>query len=153
MISSQLCLLLWWFLIRVLSKIDAKCSPGCLASSCDRFLFNRYSKLMPNALLAALLLPMVVSCSIIIEIVAKRSPGVLFNAYSKMMRNTVKCSSGCLDSSCCSFLTNPYSQLISKALLAALLLPMVFFIKFSLKLLEHDLLATPLPPVVVSYSK
>ena len=44
----------WSFLIHFLYKYDPKCSSGCLASSCCRFLFNSYSKLLQNVPLAAL---------------------------------------------------------------------------------------------------
>ena len=77
-------LLLWWFPIQFLFKIDAKCtlgclgsvcsgSPiqflskndakcplGCLGSSCSGSLFNSYSKLMPNAPWAVVAPPAVV---------------------------------------------------------------------------------------------
>ena len=71
------CLLLWWFDIQFLFKInlkclvgclascggflfnsysiiDAKCSPGCLASYCGCYSFNLYSNLTQNAHLTAL---------------------------------------------------------------------------------------------------
>ena len=56
----------------ILFKIDAKCSLGCLGSSCGGSLFNFYSKLMPNAPWAALAPSVVVP---------------LFNSYQKMMPN------------------------------------------------------------------
>ena len=57
--------------VHSLFKIDAKFSPGCLASVCGfliQFLFNSYSKLMQMALQAALHPPAAVSYSIIIQI-------------------------------------------------------------------------------------
>ena len=60
-------LILWWFLIQFLFKIDAKCSLGCLGSSCGGCLFNPYSNLIQNALLATLPPPVVVSYSILIQ--------------------------------------------------------------------------------------
>ena len=65
------CLLLWWFLIQFLFKIDAKCSLGCLASSSGRFLFSSYSKLVQTDLLAALPPPVVVSYLILIRNLCK----------------------------------------------------------------------------------
>ena len=62
------CLLLWWFLIQSLFKIDAKCSSGCLAYSRGGFFLNSYSKLMQRAHLAALPPTVVVSYSIIFRI-------------------------------------------------------------------------------------
>ena len=89
------CLLLWSSLIQFLFKSDAKSSSGCLASSCGRFLFNSYSKMMQNPLLAALSPPVVVSYSLLNQIWYKilswrssfSSAHFLFNSYSKMMKN------------------------------------------------------------------
>ena len=36
---------LWWFPIQFLFKFDAKCSLGCLGSSCGSFLFNSLLKI------------------------------------------------------------------------------------------------------------
>ena len=66
----QLCLLLWWFIIKLFFKIDAK----CFASSCGGFSLNSCWRLMPNAFLAALSPP----CH-----------GFLLNSYSKVMQNAL----------------------------------------------------------------
>ena len=88
-------------LLNSYSIVDAKCSPGCLASSCGGFLFNFYSKLTQNAHLAASPPPVVVS---------------YFTSYSNLMQ---KCSSGCLASSRGGFLFNSYSNYMQNALLSA----------------------------------
>ena len=46
---------------------DATSLPGCLASSCDHFLFNSYSKLIQNHLLAALPPPVIIFYSSLIQ--------------------------------------------------------------------------------------
>ena len=105
------CLLLWWFLIQLIQfsfKIDAKCCSGCLASSCGGFLFNSYSKLMQNALLAALPPPVVVSYSALIQNWCKLISWLpclllwwfLIHVLFKIDAN---CSLGCLVSSCGGF--------------------------------------------------
>ena len=66
---------------------------GCLGSSCGGFLFNSDSKLMRNALWAALAPPVVVPYSVLIQTDAKMLPGLpwlllsgfLLNSYSKLM--------------------------------------------------------------------
>ena len=85
------CLLLWSFLIQFLFNHDAKCSSGCLASSCGRFLFNSYSNLMKNAPLAALPPPVVISYSLLIQICSKNAPLVslpppVFISYSLLIQ-------------------------------------------------------------------
>ena len=147
-------LLLWGCLIQFLSKFDAKCPYGCLASSCGDSFFNSYSKLMQNAHLAALPPPVVASYAILIQNTCKMLSGLpclllwwfliqfVFKAvaicslgslgYSCgwfliqiLFKVDAKCSSGCLDSSCGDSLFNSYSKLMRSALLAALPRPVV----------------------------
>ena len=117
------CLLLCWFLIQSLFRIYAKCSLGCVASSCGSFLFNSYSKMMQNAHLPCLLV-----CWFLIQfsfkIDAKCSwlacllPCRFLIQFS--LEFDVKCFSVCLASSCGSFLFNSYPKLMQNALQATL---------------------------------
>ena len=99
-------LLLWWFLIQFLFKTDAKCYSFNLASSCGRFLFTSYSKLMQNAPLANL------------------HPHVVI-LIQFLFKTNAKCSSGNLASSWRRFLFSSHSKLMQNTLLSTLLPPVV----------------------------
>ena len=119
------CLLLWWFLIECSYKTDAKCSLGCIASSCCDFLLNSYSKLMQNAPLAALSPSVVVSYSMIIRNRCKMHLWLTCLLWwwfliQFLFKTDAECSSGCLGSSCGGSLFNSYSKIMQNAPLAAL---------------------------------
>ena len=149
-------LLLWWFLIQFLLKTDAKCSSGyppplvvvsysilienwCQilfwlpSSSCGGFLFSSYWKLMPNALLATLLL-------------------LWWFLIQFLLKTDAKCSSGYpppLVVVSYSILIGNWCQML---FLATVLLLWWFLIQFLLKTDAKCSSGYPPPLVVVSYS-
>ena len=114
-------LLLWYFFIQFLLETDAECSSGCprplvlvsytilienwcqmlfwTPSSCGGFPFNSYWKLMPNALLAALLLLCWFSFQFLLETDAECSSGcpllLCWFPLQFLLKTDAEWSSGC----------------------------------------------------------
>jgi hypothetical protein len=67
----------WFFYVRekplkvndflIFLMFEAKCSSGCIGSSCGGVLFNSYQNLMQNAHMAALPPPVVIPSSTLIQ--------------------------------------------------------------------------------------
>ena len=115
-------------------KCDAKCSSGCLASSSGGFLFNSYSKLMQNTLLAACILLWWFLVQFLFKTDAKCYPPQWWFLIQFLFKTDVKCSLHCLGSSCGGFLFHSYSKLLQSALWTAWLLLWLFLIQFLFKI-------------------